>query len=117
MDCTNSKAGNVLNTPDVNVQVLERYGPIHHPTISCMATGWYEYADGLEVPLRYCRLFKDEFSGAFTQTDVHPESALLLALAVGCGLIRIHLTGLFGWLGFSIADAVFSRAFERLFRR
>jgi hypothetical protein len=117
MDCTNSEAGNVLNTPDVKVKVLERYGPILHPTIRTMATDWYEYADRLEVPLSACRLFKDDFSGAFTQMDVNPESALLLALAIGGGLILIYLTGLFGWLGFPMAYAVFSRAFERLSRK
>jgi len=117
MDCTNSEGGNVLNTPDVKVKVLDRYGPIHHPTLSEMSTEWYEYADGLNVPLSDCRLFKDDFSGAFTQMNVNPNSALLLALAIGGGLILIYLTGLFGWLGFPMAYAVLSRAFERLFRR
>ena len=40
MDCTNSEAGNVLNTPDVKVKVLDRYGPIHHPTLSEMTSEW-----------------------------------------------------------------------------
>ena len=96
MDCTHSESGNVLNTPDVKTRVLERYDAIHHPTISSMATEWYAYADGLEVPLRDYRLFTDDFSGAFTQMNVNPESALLLALAIGGGLILIYLTGLFG---------------------
>ena len=116
MDCTHSEAGNVLNTPDVKVKVLERYDYIHHPTLGSMITEWYEYADELNVPLSACRLFKDDFSGAFTQMNVNPESALLLALAIGGGLILIYLTGLFGWLGFPMAYAVFSRAFERVFR-
>ena len=80
-----------MNTLDVKVKELERYDAIHHPTINSMATEWYEYADGLGVPLREYRLFKDDFSGAFTQMDANPESALLLALAIGGGLILIYL--------------------------
>ena len=41
----------------------------------------------LNVSLMDCRLFKEDFSGAFTQMNVNPESGLLLALAIGGGLI------------------------------
>jgi hypothetical protein len=74
MDCTNSEAGNVLNTPDVKVKVLDRYGPIHHPTLSEMTSEWYEYADGLKISLN-----DYDLSGSFTQMNVNPNSALLLA--------------------------------------
>ena len=85
MDCTTSESGTVLSTPDVKVKVSERYDAIDHPTINSMATEWCEYADGLGVPLREYRLFKVDFSWAFTQMDMNPESALLLALAMGDG--------------------------------
>ena len=73
MDCTNSESGNVLNTPDVKVKVLERY----------------EYADGLGVPLRDCRLFKDDFSGTsgvhnfLGYETTHKKNELFVAIGPG----------------------------------
>ena len=117
MDCANSESGNVLNTPDVKEKVLERYNVIQHCTIKSIVTDWYAYAAKENVKLDQCRIFKDDFSGAFAQMNVNPESSYLLAIAIGCGLVLIYLVGLFGWLGFPMAFAVFSRAFERKFRR
>jgi hypothetical protein len=98
MDCSNSESGQVLNTPAVKDRVIERFGVLSHPTISEMVTDWYKYAEEQGVLLSQCRLFKDDFSGAFTQMDVNPESAYLLAMAIGGGLVLIYLTGHFGWL-------------------
>jgi hypothetical protein len=117
MDCSNSEAGHVLNTPEVKEKVIERYGLLCHPTIQNIVTEWYEYADVHGVLLNECRMFKDDFSGAFTQMNVNPDSAYLLAMAIGGGLLLIYLTGLFGWLGFPMAYGVLSRAFQRLFRK
>jgi hypothetical protein len=117
MDCSNSESGSVLNTPDVKEKVIQRYDHIQHCTIRDMVQSWYKYASEKNVPLKRCRLFKDDFSGAFTQMDVNPTSAYFLAIAIGSGLVLIYLTGLFGWLGFPMAYAVFSRAFERTFRK
>ena len=116
MDCSNSESGRVLNTPDVKVKVIERYGMIEHPTIQFIVTEWYAYAAMHKVSLCDCRIFKDDFSGAFAQLNVNPTSAYLLAMLVGAGLILIYVAGLFGWLGFPMAFAVLSRAFQRKFR-
>ena len=78
MDCSNSETGHVLNTPDVKEKVIERYGLLCHPTIQNIVTEWYEYADSHKVVLSDCRMFKDDFSGAFTQMNVNPDSAYLL---------------------------------------
>jgi hypothetical protein len=116
MDCSNSVSGNVLNTPEAKVKVIERYGAVQHPTIQMILTLWYAYAANNQVPLSSCRIFKDDFSGAFTQMNVEPASAFFLAMAIGGGLILVYFVGLFGWLGFPMAYAVFSRAFERKFQ-
>ena len=117
MDCSNSEAGQVLNTPAVKVKVMERYSAVQHSSIQLILTLWYAYAESHKVPLSRCRMFKDDFSGAFTQMNVEPASAYLLAMAIGGGFILVYFVGLFGWLGFPMAYAVFSRAFERKFRR
>jgi hypothetical protein len=47
--------------------------------------------------------------------DINPESAYLLAMAIGFGLMMVYIVGLFGWLGFPLAFGVLSRALGRLF--
>ena len=59
-----------------------------------MVTEWFEFVERRGVELRDCRLFKDDFRGTFTQTNVSP------LLLVGAGLVLIYLPGLFGWAGF-----------------
>ena len=116
MDCSNSESGQVLNTADVKVAVIERYGLVTLPTLPSIVTAWYVYVEEQGVQLRDCRLFKDDFKGAFAQMNVNPASSYLLAMAVGLGLVLIYTSGLFGWLGFPMAFAVLSRAFERKLR-
>ena len=117
MDCSNSESDQDLNTPEVKEAIIRRYGRVVHPTMQFMVTEWYEYAERHGVELRDCRLFKDDFSGAFTQMNVSPLSTRFLMLLVGAGLVLVYLSGLFGWAGFPMAYGVLSRAFERLFRR
>ena len=117
MDCSNSESGHVLNTPEVKELVIARYGPVVYCTIQSIVTSWYNYADALHVPLSACRLFKEDFSGAFAQLDICPQSVRFLALSIGCGLVLTYIVGLFGLLGFPMAFGVLSRAFEWLLRR
>ena len=116
MDCSNSESGNVLNTPEVKEKVIERYGRIKHETFTTIVCGWYDYVEREGILIKDCRIFKDDFSGAFAQMNVNPSSAYFLYMAIVSGLILVYFAGLFGWLGFPMAFAVFSRAFQRKFR-
>ena len=117
MDCSNSESGQVLNTPEVKERVIERYGPVVLCTFRSIVESWYVYVHKHNVHLRDCRLFKEDFQGAFAQLDISPECVRFLAIAVGHGLVLVYIAGLFGWLGFPMAYGVLSRAFEWLLRR
>lgn len=116
-DCSNSESGQVLNTPEVKLRVIEDWGAIEHPTISGMTEEWYEYAEKEGIQLSACRLAKDDVKSAFPQMNVNPGSSYLLAIMVGCGWVLMYVTGLFGWLGFPMVFAVLSRALQRKLRK
>ena len=117
MDCSNSESGWVLNTPAVKAAVIARVGPVAYWTWSDIVTDWYAYADELHVPLRECRLFKDDVQGAFAQMDIHPASVGYLAVPLEGEMAMFYSVGLFGWLGFPMNFALFSRGLEWRLRR
>ena len=117
MDCSNSESGWVLNTPAVKEAVIARVGPVVYWTWPEIVEDWYAYADGLHVPLRECRLFKDDVQGAFAQMDINPASVRYLAVPLVEEMVLLYSVGLFGWLGFPMNFALFSRGLEWRLRR
>ena len=117
MDCSNSESGWVLNTPAVKEAVIARVGPVVYATWPEIVEDWYVYADGLHVPLRDCRLMKDDVQGAFGQMDINPASVRYLAVPLVGDMVLLYSVGLFGWLGFPMNFALFSRGLEWRLRR
>lgn len=100
-----------LNTEEVKLAAVQRWGLIHHPTVEEIAQMC------LKAEALYGRenivLWKMDLSGAYTLLFIAAECARLLAFEMSNGLAFIYIAGIFGWTGMPAAFEVATRVLRK----
>jgi hypothetical protein len=102
-----------LNGGDAKDMSIARYQKTIFPTLLEMlvAADVVKTADGF--PWSSYWWFKEDIKACFPQMDIHPPSALLLAMRITTSIVFLHLAGCFGWTGAPMAWCIIGMAMLR----
>ena len=113
-DVSNGPKGYCLNTPEVKLAGIKRFGKVVLPSLKYIFSQWILFCQNNNILLINCYIWKYDISGAFTQLWFNPAFVYFFATKVDEEFMFLHLCGYFGWCNMPKVWGAVSSALERM---
>jgi len=113
VDDTNGILGSILNTQEVKLKGIDRYGKCNLPQMNDIFNQWVEYCISNNTRLSECSLWKEDIDGGFPQLFIDPEDVNLMATKIDEDYIFVYLHCSMGYTNIPMAFCCLSNAVNR----